>query len=164
MEIVRYKPGEAIRWFQTEAGRLKSDAKASGRAATEPQSVDMQGISETVKNAASAVFNLGRSAYAEMAHIRANASEFVLLDDRMDIVSGTSIKAVPYSSVKKITLKGDKAQLILDKGTFTIKPFAYIVSGPLKVPIGWERNGLETPYHLIIEELAARCNKEVELA
>lgn len=163
MEIVRYKPGEAIRWLQTEAGRYKSDAKASGRAATEPSSVDMQGITETVKNAASAVFNLGRSAYAEMAHLRANASEFILLDDRMDIVSGTSIKAIPYSSVKKITLKGDKASLILEKGQFVIKPFAYVVAGPLKVPIGWERNGLETPYLLIIEELAARCNKEVEL-
>lgn len=123
----------------------------------------MQGITETVKNAASAVFNLGRSAYAEMAHLRANASEFVLLEDRMDIVAGTSIKAIPYTSVKKITLKGDKASLILDKGTFVIKPFAYVVAGPLKVPIGWERNGLETPYLLIIEELAARCNKEVEL-
>lgn len=160
---MRYKPGEAIRWLQTEAGRLKSDAKASGRAAAEPSSVDMHGITETVKNAASAVFNLGRSAYAEMAHLRANASEFVLLEDRMDIVAGTSIKAIPYSSVKKITLKGDKASLILDKGTYVIKPFAYVVAGPLKVPIGWERNGLETPYLLIIEELAARCNKEVEL-
>ncbi len=159
---MRYKPGEAIRWLQTEAGRLKSEAKASGKAATE-NSVDMHGITETVKNAASAVFNLGRSAYAEMAHLRANASEFVLLDDRMDIVSGTSIKAIPYSSVKKITLKADKASLVLEKGTFVIKPFAYVVAGPLKVPIGWERNGLETPYLLIIEELAARCNKEVEL-
>lgn len=123
----------------------------------------MHGITETVKNAASAVFNMGRSAYAEMAHLRANASEFVLLEDRLDIVSGTSIKAIPYSSVKKITLKGDKAQLILEKGTYVIKPFAYVVAGPLKVPIGWERNGLETPYLLIIEELAARCQKEVEL-
>lgn len=123
----------------------------------------MHGITETVKNAASAVFNMGRSAYAEMAHLRANASEFVLLEDRLDIVSGTSIKAIPYSSVKKITLKGDKAQLILEKGTYVIKPFAYVVAGPMKVPIGWERNGLETPYLLIIEELAARCQKEVEL-
>jgi hypothetical protein len=123
----------------------------------------MHGITETVKNAASAVFNMGRSAYAEMAHLRANASEFVLLEDRLDIVSGSSIKAIPYSSVKKITLKGDKAQLILEKGTYVIKPFAYVVAGPLKVPIGWERNGLETPYLLIIEELAARCQKEVEL-
>ena len=106
---------------------------------------------------------MGRSAYAEMAHLRANASEFVLMDDRMDIVTGTSIKAIPYSNVKKMTLKGDKAQMVLEKGQFVIKPFAYIVAGPLKVPIGWERNGLDTPYHLIIEELAARCNVEVEL-
>lgn len=161
--MVRYRPGEAIRWLQTEAGRLRDDAKSSGKAATSPPSVDMPGITETVKNAASAVFNLGRSAYAEMAHMRAKASEFILLEDRMDIVTDTSIKAIPYSSVKKITLKGDKAQLHLEKGNFTIKPFAYLVAGPIKVPIGWERNGLETPYHLIIEELAARCQLDVEL-
>jgi hypothetical protein len=36
------------------------------------------------------------------------------------------------------------------------------VAGPLKVPIGWERNGLEAPYLLIVEEIAARAGVEVE--
>lgn len=151
-----------MRWLQTEAERLKDDAKASGRAATEPGSADFAGFTESVRNVAGAVFNLGKSAYAELAHIRSTSSEFVLLDDRMDIVSGSSIKAIPYSTIKKITLVKDKATLVLEKGTFTIKPFAHVVAGPLKVPIGWERNGLEAPYLLIVEEIAARAGVEVE--
>ena len=109
------------------------------------------------------MFNLGKSAYAELAHIRSTSSEFVLLDDRMDVVSGSSIKSIPYASIKKIFLVKDKATLTLEKGTFTIKPFAHVVAGPLKVPIGWERNGLEAPYLLIVEEIAARAKIEVEV-
>jgi hypothetical protein len=152
-----------MRWLQTEAERLKDDAKASGRAATEPGSADFAGFTESVKNVAGAVFNLGKSAYAELAHLRSTSSEFVLLEDRMDVVSGSSIKAIPYSSIKKILLVKDKATLTLDKGTFAIKPFAHVVAGPLKVPIGWERNGLEAPYLLIVEEIAARAGIEVEV-
>jgi hypothetical protein len=163
VEIVRYKPGEAVRWLQTEADRLRADAKASGKAATEPSSVDFAGFAELIKNAAGAVLNLGKSAYADFAHLRANATEYAFLDDRMDVVTGTTIKAISYSSVKQISLRGDKAVLTLDKGNLTIKPFAHIVAGPVKVPIGWQRNGLEAPYHLIIEELAARCGVEVQL-
>jgi hypothetical protein len=164
VEIVRYKPGEAIRWLQTEADRLRSDAKANGKAATEPNTIDFAGFAELIKNAAGAVLNLGKSAYADLAHLKANATEYVFLDDRMDVVSGPNIKAIYYTSVKQITMRGDKAILSLEKGNLTIKPFAHIVAGPVKVPIGWERNGLEAPYHLIIEELAARCKLEVQVA
>lgn len=151
-----------MRWLHTEADRLKDEAKSNGRAATEPSSTDFAGFAESVKNVAGAVLNLGKSAYAELSHIRANASEFVLLEDRMDVVNGNSIKAIPYGSIKKITLSKDKATLTLDKGTFVIKPFAHVVAGPVKVPIGWERNGLEAPYHVIIEEIAARSGREIE--
>jgi hypothetical protein len=153
-----------MRWLHTEADRLKEDAKASGRAATEPASGDFAGFTESVRNVAGAVFNLGKSAYAELAHIRSTSSEFVLLYDRMDVVSGSSIKSIPYASIKKISLVKDKATLTLEKGTFTIKPFAHVVAGPLKVPIGWERNGLEAPYLLIVEEIAARARIEVEVS
>lgn len=142
-----------------------NDAKSSGKAAVEPPSPDFASISESVKNAAGAMFNLGKSAYAELAHMRANASEYVLLEEHMDVVTGTSIKSIPYQSIKKIVLsKGDKATVVLEKGNITIKPFAHIVAGPLKVPVGWQRNGLEAPYYLILEELAARSKIELESA
>ena len=162
MEVVKYRPSDAIRWLQNEAGRLKTDAKSSGKSVMDSSPTDFSGFSETVKNAAGAVYNFGKSAYAELAHLRANASEYVLLEDHLDVVTGTSIKSVPYTSVRKIVVGGDKGTLVLEKGSVVIKPFAHIVAGPLKVPIGWQRNGLETPYHLIFEELAARCKVEIE--
>jgi hypothetical protein len=30
------------------------------------------------------------------------------------------------------------------------------------VPIGWDRNGMEVPYELLVEELAARSRVEVD--
>ena len=45
--------------------------------------------------------------------------------------------------------------LVLDRGTLQIKPYAYVVAGKLKVPIGWARNGIEVPYELLIEELSS---------
>jgi hypothetical protein len=163
VEIVRYKPGEAVRWLQTEADRLRSDAKASGKAATEPSSVDFAGFTELIKNAAGAVLNLGKSAYADLAHLRANATEYAFLDQHMDVVTGSNIRTIPYAAIKQIQLKGDRATLTMEKGNIVIKPFAHIVAGPVKVPIGWQRNGLEAPYHLIIEELAARCGLDVQV-
>lgn len=164
MEVVRYKPSDAVRWFQSEADRLKTDAKASGKAATENPVADFGKISESIRHVAGAMFNLGKSAYAELAHMRANASEYVFLDDHLDIVTGSSIKSISYSSVRKITMgKNDRAVVEIEKGQFTIKPFAHIVAGPLKIPIGWQRNGLEAPYHLILEELAARSKVEITI-
>jgi hypothetical protein len=164
METIRYRPGEAIRWIQIEAERIRLDAKAQTKSATDPVTPDFAGFQKSVKNAAGAVFNLGRSAYAEIAKMRASESEYVLLEDRFDIVRGNSLKSIMYSEVKKILIKGDKATLMLEKSAIIIKPFAQIVAGPLKVPIGWSRNGLEVPYHLIIEELSARCQLDIELA
>jgi hypothetical protein len=151
METVRYRPGEAIRWLQIESARLKD----------EPGPVMGQTVGESVRGVAGALFNMGRSAFAELAHLRTSASEYMLLEDRLEIVHGKSIRAVPFESIKTIEMKGDRVTLRLEKGVIAIKPFAYIVAGPLKVPIGWNRNGMEVHYHLLIEELSARCGVEV---
>ena len=147
VEVVRYQPGEAIRWIQTEAERLRQDAKEKGKHAVSEPNHDFSGFSSTVKNAASAVMDLGKSAYAEIAHIHAK---------------GGSIKSVKYSDVKSVSMVKDKATFTFVGGSFIVKPHAYIVAGPLKVPVGWTRNGLEVPYYLLIEELAARCKIELE--
>ena len=162
VEVVRYQPGEAIRWIQTEAERLRQDAKEKGKHAVSEPNHDFSGFSSTVKNAASAVMDLGKSAYAEIAHIHAKAQEYALLDEHLDIVKGGSIKSVKYSDVKSVSMVKDKATFTFVGGSFIVKPHAYIVAGPLKVPVGWTRNGLEVPYYLLIEELAARCKIELE--
>jgi len=37
-----------------------------------------------------------------------------------------------------------------------------VVAGRTKVPVGWRRNGLEVPYELLIDELAARSGRSIE--
>jgi hypothetical protein len=159
MELVRYRPGEAIRWLQTGAENIRRDARQKGKTVVE----DGKTFGENLKTAASAVFEFGRGAYAELKHRQAEANEFVLHENHVDIVRNGTIKSVEYALVKGMEVTGEKTTLILEKGNVVIKPFAYIVAGKAKVPVGWTRNGIEVPYELLLEEIAARCNVDVEV-
>lgn len=159
MEPIRYKPGEAIRWLETAAQSYRKSANKKGKDAVDPgrDRSDFKKVGANVADAAGAIFDYGRGAWADMLHRQAEASEYVLQESHFDVVKGGSIKSVEYARVKEITLKNDSITLILDKGNVGIKPYAFIVSGRVKVPVGWSRNGMEVPYELLIEELAARC-------
>ena len=61
-------------------------------------------------------------------------------------------------------LRGDKATVVMERGSVNIRPEAYISSGRIKVPIGWERNEIEVPYEMLIDELAARAGIKVQMA
>ena len=161
MEPIRYKPGEAIRWLETAAEANRRSAKQKGR------DVFMTGspAGAKVSQGVAALIDLGKSAWADVLHKQAEASEYVLQDDRFDVVAGNSIKTVPYVEIAKISLKNDRATITLDRGSvLTIKPYAHISAGRIRVPVGWMRNGMEVPYDLLIEELSARCGIEVEAA
>lgn len=161
MEPIRYKPGEAIRWLETGAEANRKSAKQKGR------EIFGTDLPPTVKFGAGvgALIDLGKGAWADVVHKQAEASEYILQDDRFDVVTGNSIKTVPYSEVKKITIKGERATVTLQRGSLIqIKPYAHITAGRLKVPVGWLRNGMEVPYDLLIDELSARCGVEVEAA
>lgn len=162
MEVVRYRPGEAIRWLQTGAELHRKTAHERGRSIVRQTGTEQRPLTQNLKTAASALMEYGKGAYAEMLHHQASASEYILQDEQFDIVSGNSIKSIDYSRVKAVTMRGERAVLTLDKGTLTIKPFAHIVAGRTRVPVGWVRNGTEVPYDLLIEELAARCRLEIE--
>ncbi len=162
MELVRYRAGEAIRWLQSGADVSRKNANTHGKQLSRTDLTDKRSIGSGLKEAVGAVTDLGRGAYADLMHRQADASEYVLQETQLDIVKGKSIKSVPYERVKKIEYKGEKATFVLDKGSITIKPFAYIVAGHMKVPVGWSRNGMEVPYEVLIEELAARCNLEID--
>lgn len=159
MEPIRYKPGEAIRWLETAAESYRKSAKSKGKEAVDPyrDRSDFKKVGATVADAATAIFDLGKSAWADMLHRQAEASEYVLQENHFDVVKGTSIKSIEYKRVNEISIRNESVTFKLDKGNLTIKPYAYIVSGKVRVPVGWSRNGLEVPYELLIEELAARC-------
>ena len=163
MEPVRYRPGEAIRWLETGADSARTSAKAKTKklGETDPEGSTFKRVQAGFKTAAGAAMDMGRGAWADLLAQRAGASEFVFLEKQMDVVTGNSIRAIPYASVKSIRQKGDRMALTLEKGSLVIKPYAYVVAGKLKVPIGWTRNEIEVPYELMLEELSARCGIEV---
>lgn len=159
MEPIRYKPGEAIRWLETGAAANRKSARQKGK---EVFSSDIPPATK-IGQGIGALVDLGRGAWADILHKQAEASEYVLQDDRFDVVSGSSIKSVPYAEVKKIALRGERATITLQRGsTMHIKPYAHITAGRIRVPVGWMRNGMEVPYDLLLEELSARCGVEVE--
>lgn len=161
VEPIRYKPGEAIRWLETGAEANRKAAKQKGREVFAPGTPAGAKLGSGV----GALIDLGKGAWADVLHKQAEASEYVFQEDRFDIVSGNSIKTVAYSDIKRIEFKGEKALVTLNRGTtIQIKPYAHIVAGRIKVPVGWLRNGMEVPYDLLIEELSARCGIEVEAA
>jgi hypothetical protein len=153
--VIRYRPGEALRWLGVGADGIRRDATERGRRLAEGK--DRGAWHENARTAVGALVDLGKSAYADVLTRRLDASEYVLQEDRLDIVRGPQIESVPYRRIGRIEVKGDRITLMLDRGQVVIKPFAHIVAGRAKVPIGWMRNGIEVPYEQLVEELAARA-------
>lgn len=159
MELIRYRPGEAIRWIQTGAQKNRKDAKVLARSMAPPE--DMRSLAENVKSGVGALVAAGRGAIADLMHHQAAASEYALGETEFEVVKPGSAKRYAYADVKDITVTGDRVLVKTDRAQISIKPYAYVVAGRLKVPVGWSRNGIEVPYELLIEELAARCGIEI---
>ncbi len=160
-EVVRYKPGEAIRWLETGSEKIKKSAMQKAQSVIRREGA--RSIGRDVREVAGALFGAGSAAMADLAHRQATASQYVLDERSFDVVKPTGTKRVSYDEVKSIRMTGERAIVELRQGAVTIKPFAYLVSGRVRVPVGWTRNNIEVGYELLIEELAARCDLEVEL-
>jgi hypothetical protein len=161
METIRYRPGEAIRWLEIGAEDIRKSAKRQGQSLVRREGE--RSIGRDLRDAAGAIFDLGKSALADLVHRQAQAVEVVFEPESFVVGNSTSSKTVRYGDVKELKLRGDRLSLILGQGSVTIKPYAYIVSGRVKVPVGWSRNGLEVPYELLIDELSARCGLLVQI-
>ncbi|MBS1716168.1 MAG: hypothetical protein JSS72_00370 [Armatimonadetes bacterium] len=160
MESARYKPGEAVRWLQEGAEGAKKSLREKGRSITQPDIHHT--FSQNVRAVAGALLDMGKGAMAEIAHRQAMAREYSLGETAMEVIQPGSAKVVPYDTIRRLEQRGDRTTVITTTSRFVIRPYAYIVAGRLKVPIGWERNGMEVPYELIIEELSARCGLDLE--
>jgi hypothetical protein len=140
---------------------IRKHAQDRGKKIVTVPPSDIRVAGENIRQAAGALIQYGKGAYADIMHSQAEASEYVLQDEHLDIVRPGAIKTIPYSRIQSVQVKGDKATLTLDRGTVVIKPFAYIVAGRAKVAVGWSRNGMEVPFDLLIDEIAARSDLEV---
>lgn len=161
MESIRYRPGEALRWLETGAANIRRGAQAKGKSIVVAPPMDAKGIGQGLVTAATALVDLGKGAYAELIHRQVEASEYVLQEDRFDVVTGSSIKSITYDRIRSILYHNDRATIELDKGSVAIKPYAYLVAGRVKVAVGWNRNGMDVPYELLIEEISARSSVEI---
>ena len=160
MEPIRYRPGEAVRWLEVGAADSRRSAKRQGRSIVRREG--SRTIGRDLRDAAGVIFELGKSALADLAHRQAQASEIVLQEETFTISNPAKNQTIRYDDVVDMKLRGDRLSVILEQGGATIKPYAYIVSGRVRVPIGWSRNGLEVPYEVLIDELSARCGVNVE--
>lgn len=162
MDVVRYRPDEAVRWLQMGAANMRLEARrqTSGIILREGERT----IARDLKDAAGAIFGMGKSAWAELVHDDATATQYVLRKDRLEIVRSGGTKTVRYKDVVSMRQRGDRLTLVLKSGSAAIKPHAHVVSGRVKVPIGWSRDGLQVPYETLLDELSARCGIEIEYA
>ncbi|MBN8691485.1 MAG: hypothetical protein J0L72_11975 [Armatimonadetes bacterium] len=159
-EVIRYKPGGELRWLANGSDVIRKGAaqRAQGVIRREGQRT----FTKDVKDMAGALFGAGQAAMADLVHRQASATQYAFEDDSFEVLSPTAGKRVRYDEFKRIEMEGDKVTILLEKGSIQIKPFAHLVSGRIKVPIGWLRNGVEVPYELLVEELSARSGLEVE--
>jgi hypothetical protein len=157
---VRYRPGEALHWlrFGTEEQRKTAQQKATGVFKRSGE----RSFKKDIGDVAGAVWGAGHAAMTELAHRQATSTQYLLDETGFDLIQPNRSRRVEYAQVKSIRIDGDKATLELEKGSITIKPFAHLVAGRVRVPVGWNRNGIEVPYDMLLEELSARCGIGVE--
>lgn len=160
-DLVRYKPGEAVRWFATGSEEIRRGALNKAQSVFKREGA--RSLRRDLQETASALLGAGSAALADLAHRQAVASQYVLDEEGFEVVKPTGNKRALYADVKAIRMEGDRALIELTKGSIIISPFAHLVSGRAKVPVGWSRNGVEVPYELLIEELAARSDVEIDL-
>ncbi len=163
MSVVYYRPPEVMHWFESSAQAFELKKKAKQRAKT--RQVDEEAsIAGSLKAAASAAIDFGRSTLGDITYRKSEEISYVLHEDAFETVTITGSKKIPYSSIQSLTAeKGDKLRVQHEKGVTMIRPLAYLVSGALRAPIGWMRNGVEVPYAMLAQELSARCGQEIEL-
>ncbi len=158
--IVRYRPDPAIRWLQQGATGMREKAARKGESVL--KRAGERTLGKDLKQTASAILDVGRSAAADIAHLAAAATSYLLHDSDLEIQRPGASRRIPYRDIRAIRHSGDDFVLILAQGSVKISPPGYVVSGPTKAPIGWERNGMEASYVILAEEIAARAGLQID--
>ncbi len=61
-------------------------------------------------------------------------------------------------------LRAHRFTIEYGEGTLTVRPIAHLSAGKIRVPIGWVRNEIEVPFSMLLDELSARSDVEIEPA
>ena len=163
MPTVTYRPPDILHWFSTGSQEAIESAVRKGRAFT--KSVTESSVTESIKRAAGVAADFGRGAAAEVLHRQAVDTVYKLHDEQMDVRSATGACTVAYGSISSIRSHSkDRFTVEYDEGTLTVRPIAHLLAGKVRVPVGWVRNEIEVPFSMLLEELSARCDVEIEPA
>jgi len=146
---VRYRPADVLRWLELGNQTLRqSPLKPAGPDVT-------KALFEIVGK----VVREGKGAIAGIAKKNLEGLEFLLEEDHL-IAGG---RQIPYKDVRAIEAeKGGVYQISAGSSSFAIKPYAWLEIAGHKVPIGWLRDGMEVPFELLPEEIAARSALEIK--
>lgn len=154
-----YRPADIVRWL--EVGQT-TGAPTPVRLPI-PATVTKEEWSNRVRTVVESALTAGKGALDQVQRKHVEETAYILLNDALEYNGLTKTKRIPYVKVKAICdLGSDRYRIDHEGGSLEIKPVAHLVSGRIRVPVGWIRNGTEVPYSLLIEELAARCGVEIE--
>ena len=149
-----HKPADILRWLKLGAETLRSGM--------EPKVSEAPGFKKAVVEAFGKALDYGKGAVADISSRGIEKIEYRLYDDRFELSGPGASKTVQYRDVKRIDASGRGFKFTTSSGSVSIRPYAWLTVSGVKVPIGWERNGMEVPFELLAEELAARTKTPVQ--
>lgn len=160
MSAVVYSPASVLHWFDTDSRRSRSEGVAKTKDLA--KTTDEEGFLPGLKQAAGAVMSFGKGAVGNIVQKQAEETRYELHSSGFEAVDLTRHVRIDYKEVEQITsYANDRFVIVHGGGKLTIKPVAHLVSGRLRAAIGWERNGVEVPYAMLLEELAARSGVDI---
>lgn len=156
MEVVVYRPAAAVEWLNR--GNRSDRRKAISSALSVPHVAADQGVVKGVQQMAKSAYRLGKQALGDYSTLKAEEKSYTLFEGGLEVQGLGRHQKIDYSAIERCVDVGkDGYDFYHTGGILTIKPVAHIVSGTLKVPLGWTRNQVEVEYELLVEEICARC-------
>lgn len=163
MPTATYRPPDILHWFSTGSQEAIESAMRKGRAFT--KSASESTVKENIRRAAGVAADFGRGAAAEVLHRQAVDIVYKLHDEQMDVRNASGSHTVTYDSITSILVHPkDRFTIEHVEGTLTVRPIAHLSAGRIRVPIGWVRNEIEVPFSMLLDELSARSDVEIEPA
>lgn len=154
MLVARYRPADAIRWIEIGTRRIAKP----GDVPFDPPGDAKDAILDALRKALS----LGKTKMAEFQGKAIRAREYLLHEDRFEVIAASGTRSVLYADVESLELKrGDSFLFRLRQGRVAVRPYAWLSVPGTRVPLGWERNGVEVPFETLPEEIALRARVRV---
>lgn len=163
MQAITYRPPDILHWFSTGSQEAIDSAKRRSKDFTKKAGEST--VKENILKVAGVAAEFGRGAAADLVHRQAAETVYKLYEDEIDVRGPVSSFTIKYEMINEIKSHSkDKFTIEHDAGTLTVRPVAHLVSGKVRVPLGWIRNSIEVPFTMLLEELSARCGVEIEPA